>query len=555
MANTTPSQRRYVSVEQYQAAYTECFNAKTEEMNERYSNVTEREKLMIYHANVARIADQQDLERFQENHISTLTLRKGALGQKIEKNINTAVDLLRQTAAQRGGFIKTLAEFCSPECAEILNDIQKEHEYSVKSNFVRIEALTHPLSKEQKEELFNPPSLTKTLFERFYNEESGKVESLNQEQMDQVLYAHSRHMGLINIGYGLPSSAPVLNYQTQEAQVSAGDISTAEKALDENTDILTLLVEDPALIGDSRKVPFEFANSKAQELHTFLIEHGIAKGLAEKIVRDSDIGSIEALQAALNDGTFRNIGGVGAEKEKKVKAALDTQPVANVSYTLESESETANTVKSQDARKPSGRRLKTSKSTADLVNQQNLVNQQQDQATLSRSHSVPLMKVKSFSEISNLESEYETATPGSESETATPGSEFETATPGSESETATPGSESETAIPGSESETAIPGSESETANTKSQGSFKSSGRRLKRTKSIPNLVSQQKDQATLSRSHSVPLMKDGSISETSNLESEYETATPGSESETATPGSESETATPGSESETATPGS
>ena len=75
---------------------------------------------MIYHAQIARIADQQDLERFQENHISTSALKKSVLGQAIETNINFAADLLRHNAAQRGGFIKALAEFYSPECAQVI---------------------------------------------------------------------------------------------------------------------------------------------------------------------------------------------------------------------------------------------------------------------------------------------------------------------------------------------------------------------------------------------------------------------------------------------------
>jgi len=76
LAKTTPAERRYVSVEKYQQTYTECFDAKVLEMCEKFPDFTEREKLMIYHAHVARIADQQDLEKFQENHISTSTLKK-----------------------------------------------------------------------------------------------------------------------------------------------------------------------------------------------------------------------------------------------------------------------------------------------------------------------------------------------------------------------------------------------------------------------------------------------------------------------------------------------
>jgi len=222
LANTTPAQRRYVSVEQYQAAYTKWYNTKVLEMHDKFPNYTEREKLMIYHAQVARIADQQDLEKFLEYDLSTFNLKKSVIGPDVERNINLLADLLRRNAAQRGGFIKTLAEFCSPDCADVINSIQEQHQYSVRSNFVQIEAMTHPLSEQEKNDLSNPPSLTKRLFPNFYNVESGEVKSLSPEEIDQVLYAESLNMGLTNIGSGLPSPVPVLNYQAQETHVNKG---------------------------------------------------------------------------------------------------------------------------------------------------------------------------------------------------------------------------------------------------------------------------------------------------------------------------------------------
>jgi len=38
----------------------------------------------------------------------------------------------------------------TPECAQVINLIQEQHQYSVKSNFIQIEAMTHPLSEQQK---------------------------------------------------------------------------------------------------------------------------------------------------------------------------------------------------------------------------------------------------------------------------------------------------------------------------------------------------------------------------------------------------------------------
>ena len=384
LASTTPAQRRYVSVEKYQAAYTQCCEAKIQEMADKYPDFTEREKLMIYHAQIARIADQQDLEKFQENHISTSTLKKSVLGPEIETNINLAVDLLRRNASQRGGFIKTLAEFSSPECAQVINSIQEQHQYSVNSNFIQIEAMTRPLSEQEKEALFNPPSLTTVLFENCYNAESGKVESLSPEEIDQVLYAESRKMGFTNIGSGLPSPGPVLNYQVQETRVNKGDVVGAEKDLEDNTNLLTKLLEDPALIGDSRKPVFEFASKNAQELHAFLIEHDIPKTLADKVVIDGGIDNIESLQVAINDGSLTEIDGIGRGKAAKVKAVIHMHPqsAANVSSTPDIDSGPSNTV-TVARRKPSVRRVEASRSTSDLVSLQ------KPKSTLSRSSSMP----------------------------------------------------------------------------------------------------------------------------------------------------------------------
>jgi len=60
-------------------------------------------------------------------------------------------------------------------------------------------------------------------------------------------------MGLTNIGSGLSSPGPVLNYQAQETLMNRGEVKKAEKVLEETTDLLTLLLENTALIGDSRK--------------------------------------------------------------------------------------------------------------------------------------------------------------------------------------------------------------------------------------------------------------------------------------------------------------
>ena len=166
--------------------------------------------------------------------------------------------------------------------------------------------------------------------------------------------------------------------------------------MDKNTNLLTELLENTALIGDSRKPPFEFASQNAQELHVFLLEQGIPKALADKVVIEGNIDNIEALQAAINDGSIRDIDGLGSGKEAKLKAVVHTHPQADVSSTSEInagvsstseiKSDPSNTVASQSARKPSVRRIKASRSTLDLVSQQ------KTKTILSRSSSMPLLK-------------------------------------------------------------------------------------------------------------------------------------------------------------------
>jgi hypothetical protein len=316
LKNTTPSQRRYVSMEKYQTAYSVCFKAKIQEMKHRYPQFTEREKLMVYHAQVACIADQHDLEKFLENLISTFTLEKGVLGIYFKENQTSAAEVLKLNALQRGSFIKTLAEVCSPECAAVLASIQEQHKYLVQSNFVQIDAITHPLS--ERGELFNPISITKDLFPNSYNTESGKVESLNQQEIDQVLYAQSCYMGFTNIGNGLPSAAPLINYEAQEAYVNKKDVDVAvvEKVLKANTNLLNHLLENKPLLGDSRQGTVVFKTKNAQEFHAFLIEQDIPQALADAVVIYGGIETLEALQVALNDGTIREIPGVGAKKSK-----------------------------------------------------------------------------------------------------------------------------------------------------------------------------------------------------------------------------------------------
>ena len=45
-------------IQKYQDAYTKCLETKRAEMYDKSSNLSERERFMIYHAKIARIFDQ-----------------------------------------------------------------------------------------------------------------------------------------------------------------------------------------------------------------------------------------------------------------------------------------------------------------------------------------------------------------------------------------------------------------------------------------------------------------------------------------------------------------
>ena len=64
-----------IPIKKYQEAYTKCFETKKAEMYDKYSNLSERERFMIYQTEIARICDQQDLESFIDNHINTSYFR------------------------------------------------------------------------------------------------------------------------------------------------------------------------------------------------------------------------------------------------------------------------------------------------------------------------------------------------------------------------------------------------------------------------------------------------------------------------------------------------
>lgn len=154
--NCSPSQLYNMPAEAYNKAYSTSHQVKLKELNERYPTLTSREKYMVFHAELALLSDQENLDSFLENQLSPpvsledqfngKVLRNTIVGQNIKKNLNLSADAVRKVAGERGAFIKTLAEFCSPNGAKVLQNIKSRHECFVKLRFSEIAEFTHDLS-------------------------------------------------------------------------------------------------------------------------------------------------------------------------------------------------------------------------------------------------------------------------------------------------------------------------------------------------------------------------------------------------------------------------
>ncbi len=212
----------HMPAKEYNKAYSTCHKVKIKELNQRYPTLTSREKFMVYHAELASLSDQDNLNSLLENKLSTplyledrydgKILRNTVVGQNIQKNLNLSADLARKVAGERGAFIKTLAEFCSPDCANVLENIQDRHESFVKLRFNEIKEFTHELSPEDEKRLLQPESLTHKLFKKHLESGSkfSSVKEMPQDLVDDVLYKHAEFIGLTDVGNRLPEPLRVL---------------------------------------------------------------------------------------------------------------------------------------------------------------------------------------------------------------------------------------------------------------------------------------------------------------------------------------------------------
>ena len=306
-------------MEEYKAAYIECFNNKIREMDERDSNLSEGERLKVYHALIITNSEQQNLETFIEKFMGISKAQEDGLGGYLTKNKSVAADLFRKSSEEKVGFIKTLAEFSSIECSSILKRIEQQHLSMVNSFFIQIEDMTHGLNHVEKDLLLSPPSIKRELFHKQLNSqflpvpESQKVQYLidnvSTEEIDQILYNHAKYLGLTNIGNGYPRSVPVLNYQAQSEYLDDNTEKEAREALKTSTSTLTHLLNSTDLIPHlNYKIP----------IAELMKACDIPKKVVNKLCYKYRFTTFEKLSDALITGVIPKMQGVGEKKVLKL---------------------------------------------------------------------------------------------------------------------------------------------------------------------------------------------------------------------------------------------
>jgi hypothetical protein len=327
--NCSPSQLHNMPAEAYNKAYSISHEVKRKELNQRYPTLTSREKYMIYHAELAFLSDQENLDSLVENQLSPpvslddqfngKVLRNTVVGQNIKKNMDLSADVARKVAGERGAFIKTLAEFCSPEGAKVLQNIKDRHESFVKLRFNEIKEFTHELSLADENKLLNPESLIKTLFEKHLQTGSkfSSVNEIPQDLVDDVLYKHAKFLGLTDVGSKLPSSLRLLTLEQQEKNLTNFGLENPVKFeyLETHNSALTKKATDKSLTGNSCALP-EFETVEAQNLHDFLTKNEIKlpKSLADLLVKKYGIHNLNELQTKTIDKSLLNESGFGENK-------------------------------------------------------------------------------------------------------------------------------------------------------------------------------------------------------------------------------------------------
>ncbi len=325
--------------EKYNKAYSTSHQIKIKELTGRYPTLTSREKYMVYHAELASLSDQENLNSLLENQLSAplsledrfdgKILRNTVVGQNIQKNLNLSADLARKVASERGAFIKTLAEFCSPDCAKVLENIQERHQSFIKLRFSEIKEFTHELSPEDEKRLLQPESLTHKLFEK-HLESGSKFSSINYlpyELVDDVLYKQAKILGLTDVGNKLPSPSRLITLQQQEKTLTKFGLENPVKFeyLETHNDALNKKLSEEELTGNYCKLP-EFETVKAQELHDFLTknETKLPKSLADLLVKKYGIHNLNELQTKTNDRSLLNEIGFGENKLNQLQTFFTT---------------------------------------------------------------------------------------------------------------------------------------------------------------------------------------------------------------------------------------
>ena len=102
---------------------------------------------------------------------------------------------------------------------------------------------------------------------------------MSEYQIDLVLYKDAKFIGLTDLGKGLPSTAPFLNYQTQERFIETGKADRVEKVkkrVEGSNKHLTNFVEKQILIGHSHQ---------EAEFYSFLVENNLPETLIDTLCK------------------------------------------------------------------------------------------------------------------------------------------------------------------------------------------------------------------------------------------------------------------------------
>lgn len=333
--NCTPSDLQNVPSKYYKRGYTQCHQEITSYLNKEYSELTSVEKFMVFHAKVCHLSNEVNIENFLENQCSPLfplddkfddkMLRESVVGQALIKNTNLTADFTRQIVEKRGAFVNTLIEISSPECRKILTNLQESHKLFLQWRFDEIGNLSHKLTSVENQNLLSPKSLTFDQLSNFVENtfDHTQYRSLRDwptEIIHQALYKYANHLGLTDIGGGLPTHIKILNLQKQRVDIERFglmDITKFEKLNAANIRLEEKLNE--GLFHDETILVFD--SKEAKEFHEKLTqsEPCLPKSLANLLVKNYGITDLDVLRKKTEEKDLLKETGFGLAKLGQVE--------------------------------------------------------------------------------------------------------------------------------------------------------------------------------------------------------------------------------------------